>query len=1460
MASIFFLLTAALFLFQIPRVQTLTANLLADLIIEKTGYEVEIEKAYLTSFDVLQVDGLHLRNPEGDSLIDLKKGQVQFNLYQLYRKTKIPVQSIKLENPKLILRKNEEEELEIQDLILQLFPKSNRKNKAYWDLSNVIVEGGSLRFSKPMEFSSENSPTIVLKGFRNIDLQLRDLFQKEDSAFVEIELFHLEERTSGLFLDIENTTFNSKELDFRLNSLRLRTNGIELSRSLRVRLENDGKIRAKNIDAQLEDARIFPSELAALLKDQNLKALPKITLNGEWKYADNEIEFRKARILSDGGSELKGNFYIEDLSSLNSSFIQAHLSESKISGTDLSLVSKRLNTGLMEKFGFLMIDGFIEGFVTDFVAKGRFITQQGLLLTDLNFKKSSPDIPVQYSGTIGTRDFALGDLFEPEIEISRVNLNGEVAGSNLNLEGLNLIFEGQVDHLEIYQRPINNIELKGNLSQKLFSGLIDSKDQNLDFSLNGTVNLHDSSETVDVDLMVQKADLYKLDLTDNPSGFVLEGKVNIQNFNPDSILGLVLLKKVNAYNNEKELRFDSLKIVLEGPPEQRIISLHSDYLDLLAEGNFDYAGLKSSWPKLEAMFGSILQPGSKLAAEESINSYIHAGLNLKNISPILSFLKPGLIHGGRGLVEMDYSWGTNDHLDFNLYLDTLFYQGDAFIQNHLHFNLGRGENGITMGLEGLSENQILSTKTQLQETRILVYHQNDELDIHLASAMEDRDWFQFGLNGNGKIQNDTLKFSVDPNSSRLSFLGKSWKFNTGNEFSLSGEGLKFDSLGFFTDAERIIGFGEIRDATSRFEVDLDYFNLVNLNPFIVNRLTGNASGALILENDGNEQQFMTNLLINDFTFNDLLVGDLTWTIERETEEEIYDLALRIDHLGEEYFNAEGRIFPKEEFAIDMNSSLREVDLHFLEPLLEGVLSDISGKVSGNIRFSGNLRDPEVHGILLVNNGKFKVDYLNSSFRVEDQILMGIDRILFSNSKVFDQQGNPVKVIGGIFHDGFKNLVLDMSYQLDNNLLMDIPSEQNDLFFGTGIASGDIKLFGSIKDVLIDADIVTEEGTKIFIPFDNAESVAQTDQIRFLSKVIEQEKDEKKKKKPKKENNEITGLKLTANLDINEKAEVQLLLDQSTDDRIWGRGNGEMTMEIDTRGDFQLLGNYEITQGTYNFTMLNIINKQFEIEEGSSISWTGDPYKGIMNVSGLYKQHVSLQPLMISADSLVLQTSQAKRRYPVDVELKLSGEVLTPGIGFGIDIMETPVFAGYDFNSDKLAFYNRIQNDEDEMNRQVFSLIMLRRFSQDGAYFGQTASGNVSELLSNQLSNYLSQVDENFEIDFDISGFSEADLKNMQLRMSYQFMEGKLKVSREGGFYNATDEADVSSVIGDWTIEYLLSDDGRLRVRVFNRNNPNVYSDIEGQQSTVTGGFSLMYTQNFNNFSELFKKEKDKPNP
>jgi hypothetical protein len=588
-----------------------------------------------------------------------------------------------------------------------------------------------------------------------------------------------------------------------------------------------------------------------------------------------------------------------------------------------------------------------------------------------------------------------------------------------------------------------------------------------------------------------------------------------------------------------------------------------------------------------------------------------------------------------------------------------------------------------------------------------------------------------------------------------------------------------------------------------------------------------------------------NFSLQDFGINEFPVGNIEADLTMGPEEVLVSLTNTYD--GIKSIELKGKIRIADQI-LEMNAKLTQANLIVFEPFLSNYLSDLGGTVSGAIKIGGKLSSPELDGRGQINNGKLRVNYLNTPYTVNGNIVFRPTQINFQEVTLRDQNNHTASLQGGINHQGFSDIVLDISSKLTDFQVLNTTEKNNDVFYGTAFVSGNLTVKGTTSNLDINANATSKSGTQIFIPLASSNTQAQEDFIHLINVQdtirIQQIAEDIKRLA-------IENIRMNFNLDITPEAYLEIIIDPKTGEGISGRGSGVLAMNIDTQGDFTLNGTYQISEGEYNFSLYNVVKKKFTIRPEGRITWYGDPYQGIMNLTAVYTENVSIQPLLATS---VLQDSESSssRRYPVDVIMKLNGELLSPDISFGFDFSAFP--SSGNFQTTVSAFQNKVANDEQEMNRQVFSVIMTRGFSPEGQFSGtNTISSSLGQLLSSQLNNFLGQVDKNLEVNFDLASIDQSTLETFQLSVAYTFLDGRLRVSRDGGFTDNQGNAQAASIIGDWQAEYLITEDGVYRMRIFNRNNFNTFTALSLSKNVATYGVSLSQNVSFNSFSELFQK-------
>lgn len=275
------------------------------------------------------------------------------------------------------------------------------------------------------------------------------------------------------------------------------------------------------------------------------------------------------------------------------------------------------------------------------------------------------------------------------------------------------------------------------------------------------------------------------------------------------------------------------------------------------------------------------------------------------------------------------------------------------------------------------------------------------------------------------------------------------------------------------------------------------------------------------------------------------------------------------------------------------------------------------------------------------------------------------------------------------------------------------------------------------------------------------------------------------------------------------------------------------------------GNYVIDAGTYNFSF-SVFDKQFTIDNGSSIYWDGGPYDATVNIAATYLVKASIYSL-VSGTSYD-NNADLKRRVPVKCKIFLTGRLTQPDIRFGIEIPSSQNFNQYAFD--------QYVNTQEEVSRQVFALLTSGQFyalqdanqqsGQSQSYLGMTAS----ELLSNKLSSIFSKNDRNIGIGVNYRPGDEVANEEYEVAISTQAFDNKVLLSGNIGYgRDATGaSSDDGTLIGDFDVEVKLNQRGNIRAKAYTHSN----NDVIYETSPTTQGVGISFQEEFDSFRELFK--------
>ena len=409
---------------------------------------------------------------------------------------------------------------------------------------------------------------------------------------------------------------------------------------------------------------------------------------------------------------------------------------------------------------------------------------------------------------------------------------------------------------------------------------------------------------------------------------------------------------------------------------------------------------------------------------------------------------------------------------------------------------------------------------------------------------------------------------------------------------------------------------------------------------------------------------------------------------------------------------------------------------------------------------------------------------------------------------------------------------------DNMLVLDTDKDKSESFYGRAYATGDVNIYGNEQGTNINCKVTTNRNTRVVIPIDQY-SAADNSFITFISPYEDEDEEIVSVKGPQ------PDLMLDLMLDVTPEAEIQLNINSKSGDMIRATGGGSIRITYDVNSsDLKMYGTYNIEQGMYLFNFQNAIRKYFNVQEGSSLSWAGDPLSANININAYYQLTASLSDLM-QPEELV---NVSRTSVPVQCILNLTGSLTQPNIKFDLNLP----------NSDEelnRLLKNKV-NTTEQMNRQIISLLILGKFiDQESNDATSVINQNelysvVSSTLSSQLNDWASQMFTNWNFGLNFRTTGEGEDRTNEYEFNFLYTPND-RIVLNGNVGYRDDVLSDSKFIGDFDFEYKLVRSGKLSAKAYTHTND--YREFK--KSLTTQGIGLVFRESFNSLPELWQEWK-----
>ena len=1487
--TLFVLLLLLITVVQIPSVQTRVLQRLSRVISEKTGFPTSIGRVNIKWFDTAVLDSIAIYDEEQCPMILVDRLTVDFDIRTGWDNGNIYLDEATIDEGAVYLIKDTlTSTLNVTTFINRVRELTRKKNKssskryAQFNIAQVLLND--------VHFSYYDQGSEILTD--RFDYNHFNL----DSIYADAENLRLVADT--LEFDVQQMSGYQAAHDLKVHNFRgkywfsdhtmafenfeMRVGESVLRDSVVLHYDSKNSLGYFNdsvtIEARLRDTKLNTRDLA--LFAPTLDPYHDIfAINGDFSGEVADFTMRNLELHFGRSSRLTGVVNFSGLPEIKETFIDLDLKNSVVQPQDVrQYVGNESAYQTALKFGRVTFNTQFLGFPNDFVANGSFQTQLGHIKSDINLKLE--DTPV-YSGNLALTDFDLGTLTQRPELLHQTSFKGFIEGSGIALEDANFDLKAGFDYLDAKGYRYKNITTDATLAKSFFEGQLSIADPNLRFNGNGTVDLRDGREAIKIQARLDTAFLRPLNLTQENVFISTSLNADTQGLEVDDLVGDAEFENLFVSYDERQLSIDTLWFQSRlGENHQRLFALGTERINAVLEGNFQFTTLFDEIPELIREYQLIFKNDrEQLAAyyadekKKQIAHYqdqryeINYDLKLKDINPLLNLFVSHVTLSSDVQASGRLTGGYTNIFSLRSHIDTLRYQDHFFYDNEVDITTSKivDSTDVLASAYFHSERQDFASEklnAQMRDLTVDAIWADDHIDFQQRIKQLGTGNYA-NLSGELAFLEDSTFIHLNP--SELSVLNDRWAFSDKNQILLSNGEVQFSDFQLYQQSpgekkQSIALVGSLSpNAQQLFTLRVDHFQVDNLNPILKNDFRGEINGYADIRNAFGSTQDTTNhlaleseLSVTQFAIDGFAVGDVISLVNWDSGQGLMDIDLMVDRDRQRVITLDGTYNPIDSGQLQLLATFQEANIDIAEPFVKDFFSEIRGLASGEFSVTGTLNAPVLRGEGVIADGHLKINYLNTQYQVNGGFFFDDNTIGVKNIVLSDDRNQQAVFNGEIAHQSFSEFALGLSGTLNNVTVLNTSLKDNDLFYGNAYATGTVSLRGALNNLTIAARAKTEKGTRFYIPIGGVGGVEQSEFIQFVDYT-----DTTLAISDKVGKADLTGLTLDLEVEVTPDAYGEIIFDARTGDIIRGRGAGQLQMLISSAGDFSMFGDLTLQQGGYNFTLYNVINKEFTIQPGSSISWQGDPYGGTLDIQATYDQMASLAPLVL--DQQARENDEVRRNYKAQVLLDITGDLMAPKIDFGIAIDEYPRN-----NTNLLSAVETLENsatlDPEELKRQVFSLIVLRRFSERGSFDGSSAvSGSVSELLSNQFSYWLSQVDENLEIDVNLGNFDDDRFNTFQLRLSYSLFDGRLRVTRDGGFTDVNNQTSTASVIGDVTVEYLLTPDGKYRVKMYNRSNANTLTQAIGQlnNNATSQGISLQYVESFDKVSELLNETRDK---
>ncbi len=1340
-------------------------------------------------------------------------------------------------------------------------PKSSTaKNQFQWpnvtaNIGTVHLQNNAVTYcvdDAKIQTDTFNANAIAIQ---EMNLNASSIFYKNQKGGVQINTFNFKEN-SGINLEnlTLNTAFSNQEVEVNHLDVVIANN----------QLQGNVKLNYNSITALLntpEQVRVFANfpkiELninkflkfqPTLRNNQYVKVLGDKPIKGS-VFANgtlSDIHLKNTKIAWGNATQITLDGSIKNL--VNPDFLKLNFPnvEAKTTKNDINKFVEEDSLGikLPQKIN---VSGSINGTLNSITTNLKLKSTQGNINIKGNFKNQNT---FNYDTEININSYKINELLQNN-QLGEISATLKSKGKGKNLKDLNAILETKITAFKLNNYPIKNAKLKADFKNGKGSLTSNFKDGNLNLNIEGNIFLDslDTKATIKVDVI--GADLEGLGLMQRNvkagMDMALNFQGNLENFKIDT----QVKNGTIVYDNRSYL----LGSITAGgfiDKDTTAFFVKNKMIDAKLQSN---AAPNKIQKALQNHFSSYF---SKNVKKVDI-SKSQVDLKVKGKIAQTSLLKEVFLVNTKDMDTIDFSVDFNEaqkklnahitapHINYSdNELDSLAF---TMTTNKEHFN-------FKFGFRDVKANPLHIPKTILKGD-----YANNEFSMNFSSVYKADTL----LNINTKINSirDSIQFTINPKN--LTINKEAWAIPITNKVFYENDKLKFRDFKI-TKNNQSIEISHQLEKIAEEHIAIQYHNFKlsevfsYLNP-TKQIATGVLNGEFVLENPFKDTGIIADLTIHQLKFLKTDFGKLSLK-GKSLGGNTYDFNAKLKD-GDIDLDLNGDYFVENKDAnLNLNIKLNSFKMRALNTLSLGEIKETSGSFSGDFQVNGTTSNPIYNGDFYFTNATFNITKLNTKFTLKDEKLSIDNQGLYVNNfSVLDENKNILKLSGKILTKSFINPEFDLKLSAKKFRVLNATKEDNPSLYGIASFNANANLTGDLQIPKLKANITLGKETNVtyVLPASYASEENRDNVVVFVNR----ENPDAILTETEQQTATIKGFDISTQLKINKEANVTVIIDEETGDNFNVSGDGDLLFTMLPNGTISLSGVYEVVQGHYELNLYNLVNRKFLLAPGGRVSWSGNPFDAKLEVQAIYKLETSASPLM--AAQISNEDPSVKNKFkqvlPFNVFLNIDGELMQPEISFKLAMPEEEQGA---LGGQVYSRVQQVNQQEEELNKQVFSLLVLNRFYPDSGSDGSSggfatiARDNLNDAVAGQLNTFSDKILGNtgLELNFDLNSYTDyqsntpKDRTELGVTAQKKLFNERLtvRVGSDLDLQGTNATAQQTPIIGNVTLEYKITEDGKYRLKGFRKNEfENI---IDGQ--TIVSGIALIFTQEFNEFNEMWE--------